>query len=70
MLGRAFTSVIWGLVADRYGRKPVILIGTASVLVVILHLFLIHLSFAFSFISYTPNALNSVTGSFSILCLA
>ncbi|AED91936.1 zinc induced facilitator-like 1 [Arabidopsis thaliana] len=33
MLGRAFTSVAWGLVADRYGRKPVILIGTASVVV-------------------------------------
>ncbi|XP_010419980.1 PREDICTED: protein ZINC INDUCED FACILITATOR-LIKE 1-like [Camelina sativa] len=33
MLGRALTSVIWGLVADRYGRKPVILIGTASVVV-------------------------------------
>ncbi|XP_010492150.1 PREDICTED: protein ZINC INDUCED FACILITATOR-LIKE 1-like [Camelina sativa] len=33
MVGRALTSVIWGLVADRYGRKPVILIGTASVVV-------------------------------------
>ncbi|KAL1188940.1 Protein ZINC INDUCED FACILITATOR-LIKE 1 [Cardamine amara subsp. amara] len=33
MLGRAFTSVIWGIVADRYGRKPVILIGTASVVI-------------------------------------
>ncbi|EOA19567.1 hypothetical protein CARUB_v10002619mg [Capsella rubella] len=33
MLGRALTSVIWGIVADRYGRKPVILIGTASVVV-------------------------------------
>ncbi|KFK25600.1 hypothetical protein AALP_AA8G135600 [Arabis alpina] len=33
MLGRALTSVIWGIVADRYGRKPVILIGTASVVI-------------------------------------
>ncbi|CAL0333604.1 unnamed protein product [Lupinus luteus] len=27
MLGRALTSVLWGLIADRYGRKPVLLIG-------------------------------------------
>lgn len=33
MLGRTLTSVIWGIVADRYGRKPVILIGTASVVI-------------------------------------
>ncbi|XP_024012130.1 protein ZINC INDUCED FACILITATOR-LIKE 1 isoform X2 [Eutrema salsugineum] len=33
MLGRTLTSVFWGIVADRYGRKPVILIGTASVVV-------------------------------------
>lgn len=33
MLGRALTSVAWGMVADRYGRKPVIMIGTIAVLV-------------------------------------
>lgn len=33
MLGRALTSVPWGMVADRYGRKPVIIIGTVAVLV-------------------------------------
>ncbi|CAN8302782.1 unnamed protein product [Cochlearia groenlandica] len=33
MLGRASTSVVWGVIADRYGRKPVILIGTASVVI-------------------------------------
>ncbi|CAN1804380.1 Protein ZINC INDUCED FACILITATOR-LIKE 1 [Linum perenne] len=33
MLGRALTSVFWGLVADRYGRKPVILLGTSSVVI-------------------------------------
>ena len=33
MLGRALTSVFWGIVADRYGRKPVIIIGTIAVLV-------------------------------------
>ncbi|XP_010251712.1 PREDICTED: probable peptide/nitrate transporter At3g43790 isoform X1 [Nelumbo nucifera] len=33
MIGRALTSVFWGVVADRYGRKPVILIGTISVVI-------------------------------------
>ncbi|KMZ71592.1 Major facilitator superfamily antiporter, putative, expressed [Zostera marina] len=31
MLGRVFTSVIWGMVSDRYGRKWVILICVMSV---------------------------------------
>ncbi|XP_058078198.1 protein ZINC INDUCED FACILITATOR-LIKE 1-like isoform X2 [Magnolia sinica] len=33
MVGRALTSVFWGVVADRYGRKPVIIIGTVSAVV-------------------------------------
>ncbi|KAK4799775.1 hypothetical protein SAY86_025140 [Trapa natans] len=33
MLGRAMTSVIWGVVADRYGRKPVIIVGVAAVVI-------------------------------------
>ncbi|KAG2674129.1 hypothetical protein I3760_13G120600 [Carya illinoinensis] len=33
MVGRALTSVLWGVVADRYGRKPVILMGTFSVVI-------------------------------------
>ncbi|KAL3537682.1 hypothetical protein ACH5RR_001048 [Cinchona calisaya] len=33
MLGRTLTSMFWGLVADRYGRKPVILIGVITVVV-------------------------------------
>lgn len=33
MLGRALTSVFWGMVADRYGRKVVIIFGTFSVYV-------------------------------------
>ena len=28
MFGRALTSVAWGVVADRYDRKPVIIMGT------------------------------------------
>ncbi|KAG5403164.1 hypothetical protein IGI04_009283 [Brassica rapa subsp. trilocularis] len=39
MLGRTLTSVIWGIMADRYGRKPVILIGTASVLAYAIEIF-------------------------------
>ena len=27
MFGRCLTSVLWGIIADRYGRKPVIVIG-------------------------------------------
>lgn len=33
MFGRALTSVLWGMIADRYGRKPVIMFGTMAVLV-------------------------------------
>ncbi|XVE68613.1 hypothetical protein DITRI_Ditri09bG0082400 [Diplodiscus trichospermus] len=33
MLGRALTSVVWGIIADRYGRKPVIIIGTITVVI-------------------------------------
>lgn len=38
MVGRALTSVFWGVVADRYGRKPIIIIGTFSVLVALIDL--------------------------------
>nr|GMD46492.1 protein ZINC INDUCED FACILITATOR-LIKE 1-like isoform X1 [Ipomoea batatas] len=33
MLGRALTSVLWGIIADRYGRKPVVIIGTVTVVI-------------------------------------
>ncbi|GMG98839.1 hypothetical protein Nepgr_000679 [Nepenthes gracilis] len=33
MVGRALTSIGWGMAADLYGRRPVILIGTLSVAV-------------------------------------
>ncbi|KAL4572719.1 hypothetical protein LXL04_019501 [Taraxacum kok-saghyz] len=33
MIGRALTSVFWGVVADKYGRKPVILLGTSTVVI-------------------------------------
>jgi len=31
MLGRCLTSVLWGVVADRYGRKPVMFTGVVVV---------------------------------------
>jgi len=31
MLGRCLTSVLWGMVSDRYGRKPVIIMGIIAV---------------------------------------
>ncbi|XP_057807977.1 protein ZINC INDUCED FACILITATOR 1-like isoform X2 [Salvia miltiorrhiza] len=33
MIGRAVSSTLWGVIADRYGRKPVIIIGCAAVVV-------------------------------------
>ncbi|KAH9571136.1 hypothetical protein CY35_02G077200 [Sphagnum magellanicum] len=33
MVGRCMTSVIWGFLADKYGRKPVIIIGILSVII-------------------------------------
>ncbi|CAI9787477.1 unnamed protein product [Fraxinus pennsylvanica] len=33
MLGRALTSLLWGIVADKYGRKPIIIFGTVSVVI-------------------------------------
>ncbi|BBG96730.1 zinc induced facilitator-like 1 [Prunus dulcis] len=33
MIGRVLTSIFWGVVADRYGRKPVIILGIAAVVI-------------------------------------
>ncbi|KAK7259686.1 hypothetical protein RIF29_25299 [Crotalaria pallida] len=33
MLGRALTSILWGIVADRFGRKPIVMIGIVSVII-------------------------------------
>ncbi|XP_065041791.1 protein ZINC INDUCED FACILITATOR 1-like isoform X5 [Musa acuminata AAA Group] len=33
MVGRALTSLLWGMVADRYGRKPVIMLSIISVII-------------------------------------
>ncbi|XP_057999997.1 protein ZINC INDUCED FACILITATOR-LIKE 1 isoform X2 [Hevea brasiliensis] len=33
MFGRALTSVLWGVIADRYGRKPVIIFGMITLII-------------------------------------
>ncbi|KNA21820.1 hypothetical protein SOVF_040050 isoform A [Spinacia oleracea] len=33
MIGRTLTAVLWGMVADRYGRKPVMILSTFSVVI-------------------------------------
>ncbi|XP_062114756.1 protein ZINC INDUCED FACILITATOR-LIKE 1-like [Humulus lupulus] len=33
LLGRGLTSILWGMIADRYGRKPVMLFGTVAVVI-------------------------------------
>ncbi|XP_024031110.1 protein ZINC INDUCED FACILITATOR 1 isoform X2 [Morus notabilis] len=33
MFGRFFTSVLWGMIADRYGRKPVVIFGTIAMVI-------------------------------------
>ncbi|XP_027353722.1 protein ZINC INDUCED FACILITATOR-LIKE 1-like isoform X2 [Abrus precatorius] len=33
MFGRCLTSVLWGIIADRYGRKPVLVIGVITVVI-------------------------------------
>ncbi|RHN41283.1 putative major facilitator superfamily [Medicago truncatula] len=33
MLGRSLTSILWGVIADRYGRKPVAILGVISVII-------------------------------------
>ncbi|CAK8570285.1 unnamed protein product [Lathyrus sativus] len=33
MFGRSLTSIFWGVVADRYGRKPIVILGVISVII-------------------------------------
>ncbi|XP_019447125.1 PREDICTED: protein ZINC INDUCED FACILITATOR 1-like [Lupinus angustifolius] len=33
MLGRGLTSVLWGIISDRYGRKPVLVIGIITIVI-------------------------------------
>lgn len=68
MLGRALTSVFWGIIADRYGRKPVIVFGTVAVLVLIFAMLLNAFPNALSSTSYALFFCN--VGLYSTLSLA
>lgn len=77
MFGRALTSVPWGMIADRYGRKPVILFGTImlSVQLIIVSYFAIlidavlQVSDRISHFCLSTSGM-TVSGLFSILFLA
>ncbi|XP_054795379.1 protein ZINC INDUCED FACILITATOR 1-like isoform X1 [Prosopis cineraria] len=60
MLGRGLTSVAWGIVADRYGRKYTIVIGT---IVVVVFNTLFGLSTSFWMAVITRFLLGSLNGS-------
>ncbi|XP_019449339.1 PREDICTED: protein ZINC INDUCED FACILITATOR-LIKE 1-like [Lupinus angustifolius] len=59
MLGRVFTSVLWGKIADRYGRKPVIVIG---IIIVVIFNTLFGLSTSFWMAVITRFLLGSLCG--------
>lgn len=65
MVGRAMASIFWGIIADRYGRKPVIMIGITSVLVFVTsNYFILFVSILIDFIpclsqDYIQHALRS-----------
>ena len=52
MLGRCLISTVWGIAADRIGRKPIVTFGIFSVLVIFLLslLLIISLFYLFMFI--------------------
>ncbi|KAL3623296.1 hypothetical protein CASFOL_032112 [Castilleja foliolosa] len=62
MLGRALTSIFWGKIADKYGRKPVIIIGSFSI-VVLSTLFGFSVNFWMALITrFLLGSLNGVLG--------
>ncbi|QCD85764.1 MFS transporter [Vigna unguiculata] len=62
MLGRCLTSLFWGTIADRIGRKPVIVIGITSV-VIFNTLFALSTSFWMAVIvRFLLGCLNSLLG--------
>ncbi|CAN6900470.1 unnamed protein product [Brassica oleracea] len=57
MIGRALTSILWGKLADRYGRKPIILMATFSVLALTIPQYLNKDNFLFLQNFYFPDTL-------------
>lgn len=72
MFGRALTSVFWGMIADRYGRKPVIMFGTFSVSVPVPDFFFLISVFyvlVFSFFPFMTSCYFKIKFCISILIL-
>ncbi|KAJ0044701.1 hypothetical protein Pint_05682 [Pistacia integerrima] len=66
MIGRALTSVLWGVVADHYGRKPIILSGTISV-VVLSTLFGLSINFWMAVITrFLLGSMNGLLGTIMV----
>ncbi|CAM8924546.1 unnamed protein product [Rhodiola kirilowii] len=62
MFGRALTSVFWGVVSDKYGRRPVIIFSTATV-VVLNTLFGLSVNFWMAFVTrFLQGSLNGLRG--------
>ncbi|PIA48400.1 hypothetical protein AQUCO_01400777v1 [Aquilegia coerulea] len=60
MFGRVLTSVLWGMIADRYGRKPVMIFG---IIVVVVFNTLFGLSTSFWMAVTTRFLLGSLNGA-------
>ncbi|XP_057457735.1 protein ZINC INDUCED FACILITATOR-LIKE 1-like [Lotus japonicus] len=68
MLGRALTSVLWGIIADRYGRKPVIISGIISV-IIFSTLFGLSTNFWMAvFMRFVLGSLNGLLGPMMAYC--
>ncbi|CAK8566793.1 unnamed protein product [Lathyrus sativus] len=62
MFGRALTSVLWGMISDRYGRKPVIIMGVIAV-IILNTLFGLSTSFWMAIITrFLLGSLNGILG--------
>ena len=77
MLGRCLISTVWGIAADRIGRKPIVMFGIFSVLVIfflppilIKSLFYLFMFYIYLFYKVISNLIvDNISGSYLILCL-
>ena len=78
MLGRCLISTVWGIAADRIGRKPIVMFGIFSVLgifflppILIKSLFYLFMFYIYLFIYKVISNLivANISGSYLILCL-
>ena len=77
MLGRCLISTVWGIAADRIGRKPIVMFGIFSVLgifflppILIKSLFYLFMFYIYLFYKVISNLIvDNISGSYLILCL-